>query len=101
MKNQLLRDADWAGMAHSLEIRVPFVDMTLLSNFIEIPSLDPTQEKRTIARRVAPDLPESILTRPKTGFSVPIHQWLNPDAPKSISNHREWAKVLYRTFAQS
>jgi len=101
MKNQLLRDADWAGMAHSLEIRVPFVDMTLLSNFIEIPSLDPTQEKRTIARRVAPDLPESILTRPKTGFSVPIHQWLNPDAPKSICNHREWAKVLYRTFAQS
>jgi len=101
MKNQLLRDADWAGMAHSLEIRVPFVDMTLLSNFIEIPSLDPTQEKRTIARRVAPDLPESILTRPKTGFSVPIHQWLNPDSPKSISNHREWARVLYRTFAQS
>ena len=26
MRNQLLRDADWAGMAHSLEIRVPLVD---------------------------------------------------------------------------
>src|SRR5439155_17221884 len=26
MRNQLLRDSDWAGMAHSLEIRVPLVD---------------------------------------------------------------------------
>src|SRR5205814_493244 len=30
MRNQLLRDADWAGMAHSLEIRVPLVDAVLL-----------------------------------------------------------------------
>ena len=29
MKNQLLRDADWAGMAHGLEIRVPLVDPVL------------------------------------------------------------------------
>lgn len=101
MKNQLLRDADWAGMAHSLEIRVPFVDMTLLGQFVEIPSLDPTREKRTIARTVAPLLPEAVLNRPKTGFSVPIHQWLNPDAPHTISNHREWAQVLYQTFAKS
>ena len=30
MKNQLLRDTDWASMAHSLEVRVPLVDVTLL-----------------------------------------------------------------------
>ena len=29
MRNQLLRDSDWAGMAHSIEIRVPFVDVDL------------------------------------------------------------------------
>jgi asparagine synthase (glutamine-hydrolysing) len=101
MKNQLLRDADWAGMAHSIEIRVPFVDMTLLSRFIKIPSLDATQEKRTIARRVAPNLPESILSRSKSGFSVPIHQWLNPDASNTINSHREWARLLYQEFTKS
>lgn len=101
MKNQLLRDADWAGMAHSLEIRVPFVDMALLGQFVEIPALDPTQEKRMIARTVAPNLPEAVLNRPKTGFAVPIHQWLNPDAPNTVSNHREWARVLYQSFAKS
>lgn len=101
MKNQLLRDADWAGMAHSLEIRVPFVDMTLLGNFVEITSLKPAQEKAMIARSVAPELPEAILNRPKTGFAVPIYQWLNPGAPSNISNHRVWAQVLYRNFTQS
>ncbi len=30
MKNQLLRDTDWASMAHSLEVRVPLVDIHLL-----------------------------------------------------------------------
>jgi asparagine synthase (glutamine-hydrolysing) len=101
MKNQLLRDADWAGMAHSLEIRVPFVDMTLLRQFVEIPSLDPAHEKRMIARTVAPNLPEAVLNRSKTGFAVPIHQWLNPDAPSTISNHREWAQVLYQSFVKT
>jgi asparagine synthase (glutamine-hydrolysing) len=100
MKNQLLRDADWAGMAHSLEIRVPFVDMTLLESFVQITSLKPIQEKAMIARSVAPELPEAILNRPKTGFAVPIYQWLNPDAPSNISNHRVWAQMLYRNFTQ-
>jgi asparagine synthase (glutamine-hydrolysing) len=31
MRNQLLRDTDWAGMAHGVEIRVPLVDITLHS----------------------------------------------------------------------
>jgi asparagine synthase (glutamine-hydrolysing) len=30
MHNQLLRDSDWAGMAHGIEIRVPLVDTELL-----------------------------------------------------------------------
>ena len=99
MKNQLLRDADWAGMAHSLEIRVPFVDSVLLSQMVEIPSLDSTQEKRMVARTVAPELPAAVLERPKTGFAVPIHRWLNPDAAHSVSNYRGWGRHLYASVA--
>ncbi len=98
MRNQLLRDADWAGMAHSLEIRVPLVDLQLLQDFVELPDYDANSEKRTIVRRVAPDLPEGVLNRPKTGFSVPIHQWLNPGAASGVMRHRDWAKQLYRHF---
>ena len=32
MRNQLLRDTDWASMAHGLEVRVPLVDSVLLSS---------------------------------------------------------------------
>ncbi len=45
MRNQLLRDADWAGMAHSLEIRVPLVDLQLLQHFVELPDFDANSEK--------------------------------------------------------
>jgi len=100
MLNQLLRDADWAGMAHSVEIRVPLVDMVLLRQLIEIPTIDVTQEKRAIARAVAPHLPAAVLERPKSGFAVPIHQWLNPGAPTSLGNHRGWSLDLYRRFTQ-
>jgi asparagine synthase (glutamine-hydrolysing) len=100
MRNQLLRDADWAGMAHSLEIRVPFVDTTLLRQLIEIPSLDAIHEKRAIARTVAPHLPAAVLDRPKSGFAVPIHQWLNPGASMTLGNHRGWARELYQRFTK-
>ena len=98
MKNQLLRDADWAGMAHSVEIRVPFVDMELLRHYVEMPTLGLGQEKPIIARAVAPHLPESLLNRPKTGFSIPTQRWLNPNSPQTIGNLREWAQMLYGEF---
>ena len=36
MRNQLLRDIDWAGMAHSLEIRTPFVDINFLQKIQKV-----------------------------------------------------------------
>src|SRR5215469_14827254 len=51
MRNQLLRDVDWAGMAHSLEIRVPLVDSKLLSTLAPIlPILGPGGGKVALAR---------------------------------------------------
>jgi asparagine synthase (glutamine-hydrolysing) len=38
MRNQLLRDANWAGMAHGVDIRVPLVDATLLRSIA--PAID-------------------------------------------------------------
>jgi asparagine synthase (glutamine-hydrolysing) len=76
MRNQLLRDSDWAGMAHSLEIRVPLVDVALLRALA--PSLvgpsPPT--KLDMAGTPCSPLPASVVSRPKTGFSIPVRQWL-------------------------
>ncbi|OAN49212.1 asparagine synthetase B [Paramagnetospirillum marisnigri] len=89
MRNQLLRDADWAGMAHSLEIRVPLVDTALLRGVLALHAGDRAPTKRDMALCAAPALPESILNRPKTGFSVPVAQWLGE------TSLRGWARRVY------
>ncbi len=72
MRNQLLRDADWAGMAHSLEIRTPLVDVTLYRAAAHLEC-----DKQGMARTAPKPLPEAVLSRPKTGFFVPVPQWMS------------------------
>ena len=92
MKNQLLRDADWAGMAHSLEIRTPFIDTNL---FKQIAKLKVT--KRDMATSPKKSLPIDVLNRPKSGFHVPVREWL-AGKDQSFSNERGlrgWARRVY------
>lgn len=76
MRNMLLRDSDWAGMAHSLEIRTPMVDIALfraLASCLSDPDNLPT--KAMLGGVPKRPLPDEILNRPKTGFSIPVHEW--------------------------
>jgi asparagine synthase (glutamine-hydrolysing) len=77
MRNQLLRDADWAGMAHSLEIRVPLTDATLLERIAPISRCQRLGVDKTLLAR-APAIPvgDEIAAREKTGFTVPIETWM-------------------------
>jgi len=76
MKNQLLRDADWASMAHSVELRVPLVD-TKLENFLAAQRRKgKIYNKQELARAVEPSLPVEIIKRKKTGFTVPVREWM-------------------------
>ena len=85
MRNQLLRDADWAGMAHSLEIRVPLVDIDVFRALA--PHLVGAQppRKRDMASVPLRPLPAPLLQRKKTGFSVPVADWLVGDTPADTS----------------
>lgn len=77
LRNQLLRDADWAGMAHSLEIRVPWVDSELLRRLA--PLLAQCAEadgKLLLANSPSEPLSAEIVRRPKTGFQTPVRDWL-------------------------
>ncbi len=83
MRNQLLRDSDWASMAHSLELRVPFVDIHLRDQIAAL-SFEPARRagKGSIARAGAPELPAAVASRAKTGFTIPIARALaDSDAP--------------------
>ena len=81
LKNQLLRDADWAGMAHSLEIRAPLVDFATMNALAPaLPGLSATLGKRALAAAPSQPLPDEIVERSKTGFGVPSWYFATPDA---------------------
>ena len=91
--NQLLRDIDAASMAHSLEIRVPYLDIEILDLALSLPdtaklgNLDhiPNPEQCTYrssgAKRILidtgkPILPPDFDLQPKRGFGMPFDTWL-------------------------
>ena len=90
--HQLLRDIDAMSMAHSLEVRVPFLDVPLLDLALSLPddaklSLPEVRSeglptyKESGAKRILIDaarawLPEGIENQPKRGFSMPFQAWL-------------------------
>ena len=80
MRNQLLRDSDWASMAHSLELRVPLVDRWLLASVVAA-GFEPARGagKAAVVRLAAPELPAAVWTRPKSGFSIPVAEWIDED----------------------
>ncbi len=107
MKNQLLRDSDWAGMAHSIEIRVPLVDAFLLRDLAPLLHRHALERRKTLlAQSPAKPIPEKLFTRAKTGFQVPIRNWLEQDeridvwkrhpllSREGVNWERRWAYVL-------
>ena len=83
LRNQLLRDTDWAGMAHSLEVRTPFIDSQLLCEAAPILArADRPSGKSLLAGAPTRPLPAEILNRKKTGFGMPLQTW----ARKALAN---------------
>ena len=93
MRNQLLRDADWAGMAHSLEIRLPLVDVGLFKALAPLlVSAEPPGKLEAVAT-LQKSLPKLLLRRRKTGFSAPVREWIVAMAPSNSRQRglRGWA----------
>lgn len=97
MRNQLLRDTDWSSMAHGLEVRVPFVDATLLQRLGPAIASNAPPSKRDLAA-CAPRLPRAMLDRPKTGFTTPVRAWIGGHSGKSARGLRGWAGEVHRIF---
>jgi asparagine synthase (glutamine-hydrolysing) len=101
MRNQLLRDSDWAGMAHSLEIRVPLVDTQLarsISPYFD--HMSGGRGKLMLARTSSPPLPDELISRPKTGFGVPTGAWIRSKTVPSTKGqvYRQWSNTVMNSF---
>ncbi len=76
LRNQLLRDGDWASMAHSVELRTPLVDAWLLKDLMPVlRSFGKFKGKSMLAASPSPPLSEDLIGRTKTGFGIPLGDW--------------------------
>lgn len=100
-RNQLLRDSDWAGMAHGLEIRTPLADIEVLRAIAPLAAGGRLRaHKRDLVNLPSKPLPSQIVGRAKTGFAVPTKEWISRMTPANIRQRglRSWAIRLAREF---
>lgn len=74
----ILTKVDRASMAHSLEVRVPFLDHKFVEWGFGIPTHLNLQNgigKYSLKKMLEPHLPEDVLYRKKMGFSIPLAEW--------------------------
>ncbi len=79
LPNDYLTKVDTATMAASLEARCPFLDIDLVEFTLRLPvevAFPRGRLKALLRPLVQRHLPAAILQRPKTGFGVPVGQWL-------------------------
>lgn len=79
MSNTLLRDTDFMSMAHSLEVRVPFVDAEVVRFVLSLPGdwkLNGGRPKPLLLDALEGLLPPEIVSRPKMGFALPFENWM-------------------------
>jgi asparagine synthase (glutamine-hydrolysing) len=104
LRNQLLRDSDWASMNHSVELRTPLVDAWLLRELKPLlGSFRKFDHKRLLAEAPARPLPETLITRPKTGFAIPVEEWLQQIDPnrKGRTGSQGWARAVAHAYADT
>jgi asparagine synthase (glutamine-hydrolysing) len=85
--DNLLMKADKISMAHSLEVRVPFLDRALVEFGLGLPArqkIGLLRSKRVMRKLLEPDLGIRIAQRPKRGFEIPVDRWFREPATASL-----------------
>jgi asparagine synthase (glutamine-hydrolysing) len=79
LPDQVLAFVDFLSMAHSVEIRSPFLDYRLVEFAATISGRMKIRDgnvKDILKKTVEPLIPEGITKRPKEGFVLPIFDWM-------------------------
>jgi asparagine synthase (glutamine-hydrolysing) len=88
--DQVLAFVDFLSMAHSIEVRSPFLDYRLVEFAATIPGhlkINNGNVKDILKKAVKPLLPDGISQRPKEGFVLPIFDWM-------IDNFKDYSQSV-------
>lgn len=102
MAGDILLKADKMSMAHSLELRVPFLDKEVMKLAGKIPTkyrVHPVNTKYAMRLAALRNIPEKVAQKKKLGFPVPIRVWLKEDKYCSIVKEAftsEYAKMFFK-----
>ncbi len=104
MCTKLLNDADWTSMAHSTEMRTPFVDWFFFKKLLPLLKSNIQINKISLLNIVKNKIPKSLYKRKKTGFAIPHKTYL-----KKISNNnikyanpiKDWSLLSYDRYINS
>ena len=91
LPDDILTKVDRAGMYYSLETRIPLLDADVMQFAWTLP--DKYKMNQGVTKKILKELlyryvPESMMNRPKKGFSVPVSIWLKE------GKMREWAESV-------
>jgi asparagine synthase (glutamine-hydrolysing) len=78
LADDILYKTDRMSMAHSLEVRPPFLDHRIVEYAAGLPSklkIRGFRQKYVLKELLRGKLPDRILDRKKTGFDIPTHEW--------------------------
>ena len=92
LPGDILTKVDRASMAHSLEVRVPFLDHTYVEWTAGLPTSNKLAGgigKKVLKEALRPLLPEEVLFRTKMGFAVPLDIWFRGSLEDRIKNSLE------------
>jgi asparagine synthase (glutamine-hydrolysing) len=79
LPDDILQKCDRMSMAHSLEVRPPFLDHRIVEFAATLPhhlKIRGGKLKFLLRELMKDKLPNSVLTRKKEGFDIPVHHWL-------------------------
>lgn len=79
LADDILTKSDRMSMAHSVEVRPPFLDHRIVEFAAALPArlkIRGSQQKVVLRELMKDKLPPAILKRKKIGFDIPAHEWL-------------------------
>ncbi len=89
LPGDILTKVDRASMAHSLEVRTPFLDYEFVEWAARLPAsvkLRGGEGKDVLKKAMEAHLPREVLHRPKMGFAVPLDVWFRGSLRQRIAD---------------